>query len=96
MAKTPKPLDEFLKPMRGQDLPTLRAPDHKLHLLLRQRLGDKRPTNGNAATREEISAQGASVKIDAELLALVGIHPQSPVEEGKAIIREIIAQRFSD
>jgi hypothetical protein len=63
---------------------------------LQQRLGDKRPTNGDTATREIISAQCASVKIDAELLALVGIHPESPVEEDKAIIREIIARRFSD
>jgi len=96
MAKTPKQLDEILEPMRGQESPTLRALDQKLHLLLEQRLGDKRPTNGNAATREKTSAECASVKIDAELLALVGIHPESPVEQDKAIIRGIIARRFSD
>jgi hypothetical protein len=33
--------------------------------------------------------------IDPDLLALVGIHPENPVQEDKALIRESIARRLT-
>jgi hypothetical protein len=36
------------------------------------------------------------VPIDPDLLALVGIHPENPVKDDKALIREIIARRLTD
>ena len=96
MAKTPKQLDEFLHPMRDQDLSTLRALDQKLHLLLEKKRREERGGNGDVAVREEISAQCAGIKINPDLLALVGIHPENPVEEDKTLIRESIARRLTD
>jgi hypothetical protein len=96
MAKTPKQLDEFFEPLRGQDLTTLRALDQKLHLLLEQRLKDQQPTNDKTAANMEIARRCPSVKIDPELVALVGIHPENPIEEDKSLIREAIARRLAD
>jgi len=95
MAKTPKQLDEFLNPMRHQDLSTLRALDQKLRLLLQQKLKDERPANGDIAVREEISAQCPGVRIDPDLIALVGIHPENLVAEDKTPIYDIVSERFS-
>ena len=96
MAKTSKQLDELLDPLRGQDLPTLRALDERLHLLLEQRLKDQQPIKDKAATTTEIAARCLSAKIDPELAALVGIHPENPIEEDKFLIREAIARRLGD
>lgn len=82
--------------MRDEDLSTLRALDQKLHLLLEEKGREERPANGDVAAREEISAQCAGIKINPDLLALVGIHPENPVEEDKILIRESIARRLID
>jgi hypothetical protein len=96
MAKTPKQLDEFLHSMRDQDLSTLRALDRELHLLLQEKRREERPANADVAAREEISAQCGGVRINPDLLALVGIHPENPVEEDRTLIRESIARRLAD
>jgi hypothetical protein len=96
MAKTPKQLDEFLHSMRDQDLSTLRALDQELHLLLQEKRRGERPANADVAAREEISAQCAGIKINPDLLVLVGIHPENAVEEDKLLIRESIAPRPTD
>ena len=96
MAKTPKQLDEFLKPMRDEDASTLRALDQKLHLLLDKKRKDERATNGDLAVPEEIAAQCPGVRIAPDLIALVGIHPETPIESDKILIRESIARRLND
>lgn len=96
MAKTPKQLDEFLKPLRDEDVSTLRALDHKLHLLLEQRSKIDQPPRRLTVDQDEISAHCPGVKIDPDLLALVGIHPENPVKEDKILIRESIARRLTD
>jgi hypothetical protein len=74
----------------------LRALDQKLHLLLQEKLKDERPTNRHIAVREEISTQCRGVRIAPDLIALVGIHPENPVEDDKILIRESIARRLND
>jgi len=96
MAKTPKQLDEFIHSMGDQDLSTLRALDQKLHLLLEKKRREERRGNGDVVAREEIIAQCGGVQINPDLLALVGIHPENPVEEDKTLIRESITRRLTD
>jgi len=96
MAKTQKQLDEILEAMRGEDLSTLRALDEKLHLILAEKRAKDRPTNGSLGAHEEIAAQCPGVKIDPNLLALVGVHPESSLEDDKALIRESILRRLTD
>jgi hypothetical protein len=96
MAKTQKQLTDILEAVRGEDLSTLRALDEKLHLLLAQKRAEDRPRNGNIAAREETATQCSGVKIDPDLLALVGIHPENPVEEDKVLIRDSILRRLTD
>ena len=82
--------------MRDEDLSTLRALDQKLHLLLEEKRREERPTNGDVGAREEIAAQCAGIKINSDLIALVGIHPENSVEEDKILIRESVARRLAD
>lgn len=81
--------------MRDEDVSTLRALDHKLHALLEEKRREERPANTDVPTREEISAQ-CGVRVNADLFALIGIHPDNPVEEDKILIRESIARRLAD
>jgi hypothetical protein len=96
MAKTPEQLDELLKLVQDEDMSTLRALDTKLHLLLEQRDKDEASRGRGKIHRDELLAKCSRVAIDPDLLALVGIHPESPVEEDKALIRESIARRLTD
>ena len=75
---------------------TLRALDQELHRLLEQKLKDQQPTNGETTANTDIAARCPSAKIDPELVALVGIHPENPIEEDKTLIREAIARRLAD
>lgn len=96
MAKTPEQMDELLKLVQNEDMSTLRALDRKLHLLLEQRDKDEASRGRGKANRDELLVKCARVAIDPDLLTLVGIHPESPVEEDKALIREAIARRLAD
>ena len=96
MAKTPEQLDDLLKLVQNEDMSTLRALDRKLHLLLEQRDKDEASRGRSEANRDWLLAQCPRVAIDPDLFALVGIHPESPVEEDKALIRESIARRLAD
>ena len=46
--------------------------------------------------RDELSKRCPNVPIDPDLLTLVGIHPENPIKEDKALIRGIIARRLTD
>ena len=96
MAKTPEQMDELLKLVQNEDMSTLRALDRKLHLLLEQRDKDEASRGRSKANRDELLVKCSRVAIDPDLLTLVGIHPESPVEEDKALIRESIARRLTD
>jgi len=96
MAKTPEQLDELLKLVRDEDSATLRALERELHSLLEQKESDEALQRQGETDRDLLSKQCPNVSIDPDLLALVGIHPENPVQDDKALIREIIARRITD
>jgi hypothetical protein len=96
MAKTPEQLDELLKLVRDEDVATLRALERRLHSLLEQKVRDEALQRHSETDRDALSKHCPKVPIDPDLLALVGIHPESPVQDDKALIREIIARRLTD
>ena len=96
MAKTPEQVDKLLKLVRDQDIATLRALERQLHSLLEQKERDEAMQRRGETDRDVLSKQCPNVPIDPDLLALVGIHPENPVEDDKALIREIIARRLTD
>ena len=46
--------------------------------------------------RDFLSKYCPNVPIDPDLFSLIGIHPENPAHEDKALIREIIALRLTD
>jgi hypothetical protein len=96
MAKTPEQLDELLKLVRDEDIGTLRALERQLHLLLEQKERDEALQRHSETDRDMLSKHCPNVSIDPDLLALVGIHPENPVQDDKVLIREIIARRLTD
>ena len=96
MAKPPEQLDELLKLVRDKDVATLRALERQLHLLLEQKERDEALQRHGEADSDVLSKRCPNVPIDPDLLALVGIHPENPVQDDKALIREIIARRLMD
>jgi len=96
MAKTPEQVDELLKLVRDEDIATLRALERELRSLLEQKERDAARPRPGETDRDLLSKRCPNVPIDPDLLALVGIHPENPVEDDKALIREIIARRLTD
>jgi hypothetical protein len=96
MEKTPEQLEELLKLVRDEDLTTLRALERQLHSLLEKKEKDDALRQRAETDRDLLLKQCPNVPIDPDLLALVGIHPESPVQDDKALIREIIARRLTD
>jgi hypothetical protein len=94
MAKTPEQLDEWLKLVRGEDIGTLRALERRLRLLLEQKERDEAMRRRSETDRD--LSKCPNVPIDPDLLTLVGIHPENPVQDDKVLIREIIARRLTD
>jgi len=96
MAKTLQELDELLKLVGDEDLDTLRLIERELHALVERKARDESMPRENGSEREAISKLCAKVAIDPELLALVGIQPENPLEDDKALIRDAVARRLSD
>ena len=96
MAKTPEQVNELLKLVREEDIATLRALERQLHSLLERKERDEAIRQRSETAREILSKLCPNVPIDPDLLALVGIHPENPVQEDKTLIREIIARRMTD
>jgi hypothetical protein len=96
MSKTPEQLDELLKLVRDKDIATLRALERQLHLLLEQKERDEALQRHSESDRDLLTKHCPNVPIDPDLLALVGIHPENPVQDDKTLIREIIARRLTD
>lgn len=96
MGKTPEQVNELLKLVRNEDASTLRALERQLLSLLEQKERDEALARHNDTDRDELAKPCRDVAIDPDLLALVGIHPANPVEDDKALIREIVARRITD
>ena len=96
MGKTPEQVNELLKLVRNEDVATLRTLERQLLSLLEQKERDEKLSRHGDAKRDVLFEQCPNVSIDPDLLALVGIHPANPVEDDKALIREIIARRITD
>jgi hypothetical protein len=96
MAKTPEQLDELLKLVRDEDIATLRALERRLRSLLEQKERAEAIRRNGETDRDVLSKRCPNVPIDPDLLALVGIHPENPVQDDKALIRDIIARRLGD
>lgn len=94
MARPAEPVEELLRLMREADLPVLLALDRELHLLLERKKQDQLRTLQTLA-REEFCERYPHIMIAPELFALVGIHPENPVEKDNALIREQISRRFT-
>jgi vacuolar-type H+-ATPase subunit I/STV1 len=96
MGKTAEELDQLLKLVRDEDVATLRALERQLRSLLEEKERDEARERQGKAAREVLSEQYPDVPIDPDLLNLVGIHPENPVQDDKAVIREAIARRMTD
>jgi len=88
-------IEELFDLMREADLPTLRAFDRTLRLLLEQKEAAQLRIGQSKHICEEFRRRHPYITIDPELFALVGIHPQNPVEDDKTLIREQIARRLA-
>ena len=96
MGKTAEELDQLLKLVRDEDIATLRTLDRRLHSLLEQKERDEAMQRQGQTDRDLLSKLCPNVSIDPDLLALVGIHPENPVQDDKVLIREVIARRLTD
>jgi hypothetical protein len=95
MGKTAEELDQLLKIVRNEDIATLRTLDRQLHTLLEEKERDE-AMQRQAEVEREVSNRRPNLPIDPDLLALVGIHPDNPVQDDKTLIRESIARRLAD
>ena len=89
-------LDQLLKLVRDEDIATLRTLDRRLHSLLEQKERDEAMQRQGQTDRDLLSKLCPNVSIDPDLLALVGIHPENPLQDDKVLIREVIARRLTD
>jgi len=96
MAKTFEDVEELLKLVRDEDIATLRAIEQRLHSILEQKERDEAMQQCSESDRKFLAEQSPNVAIDPALLALVGIHPENPVQDDKTLIREMIARRLID
>jgi len=96
MGKTAEELDQLLKLVRDEDIATLRTLDRRLHSLLEQKERDEAMQRQGQTDRDLLSKLCPNVSIDPDLLALVGIHPENPLQDDKVLIREVIARRLTD
>ena len=96
MGKTAEELDQLLKLVRDEDIATLRSFDRRLHSLLEQKERDEAMQRQGQTDRDLLSKLCPNVSIDPDLLALVGIHPENPLQDDKVLIREVIARRLTD
>ena len=85
-----------MKLVRDEDLDTLRLIERELHSLVERKARDESMRRENGTEREVLSTLCDNVSVDPDLLALVGIHPENPVQDDKTLIRDAIARRLSD
>ncbi len=88
-------VEQLLSLMREVDLSTLLALDRELHLLLEQKGGKKLWVRQGTTVQAEFCQRYPYIAVDPDLFALVGIHPEHPVEEDKTLIGEQISRRLA-
>jgi hypothetical protein len=91
-----KRIQELFHLMQEVDLPTLRALEQKLHVLLRQKEAEQPQTARNQNARVEFRRRHPHIPIELALFNLVGIQPESPLEDDKKLIREQIFRRLAE
>ena len=96
MATPTEQIEEFRNRLREVDLLTLLAFDRELHRLLDLKRETQRQTAPDTTAQEEFRQQYPHLTIDPDLFALVGIHPATPVEEDKPLIRAQIFRRLTE
>jgi len=96
MTLSAEQIEELFDLIREADLPTLQAFDRRLRLLLEQREAAQLGTGQSKDIPEAFHQRYPHVTIDPELFALVGIHPENPVEDDKILIHEQIARRLME
>ena len=88
-------IEKLLELAQECDLPTLRAVDHNLHVLLEQKEAAQERKHLGLSASEEFHQRYPHILVDPDLFALVGIHPANPIEEDRLLIREGITRKFS-
>ncbi len=96
MAISTEQLEEFRNRLREADLPTLLAFDRELHRLLELKRETQPQATQNTTAQGEFRQQYPHLTVDPDLFALVGIHPATPVEEDKGLIRTQIFRRLTE
>ena len=96
MATPTEQIEEFRSLMQAVDLPTLLAFDRELHRLLELQRKTQRQTARDTTVQAEFRQQYPHLAVDPDLFALVGIHPTTPVEEDKLLIRAQIFRRLTE
>lgn len=87
---------ELLHLMQEADLPTLRALDQKLHVLLIQKETEQKQTTKDEGARIEFRRHYPHITVEPALFDLVGIQPENPIEEDKRLIGEQIFRRLTE
>lgn len=95
MATTAEQIEQLLTLMREVDLPVLLALDRELHVLLAQKGAETLRTRQSTPVHAEFGQRYPHIAVDPALFALVGVHPENPVEADKTLIRESIARRLT-
>jgi hypothetical protein len=57
---------------------------------------ERQRTRQGTTPQEELCQRYPRIPIDPDLLALVGVQPENPIEKDKTLIRETIARRLQD
>ena len=96
MGTTEEQVEQLLNLLHDMDLAILLAFDRKLHLLLAHKEAERLRTRQGTTPQEDLCQRYPHIPIDPDLLALVGVQPENPIEEDKTLIREAIAWRLQD
>ncbi len=94
MATSTEQLEELRTRIREVDLPTLLVLEREVRLHLERLCEDRPQSERSATTQAEFRQQYPHLAVDPDLFALVGIHPLSPVEQDKTLIREQIFRKL--
>lgn len=96
MATSTEQLEELRTRIQEVDLPTLLVLEREVHLRLERLREDQPQSERNITAQVEFRQQYPHLTVDPDLFALVGIHPSSPVEQDKALIREQIFRKLAE
>lgn len=89
-------MNALLKLVGDEDIETLRLIEREIHSMVERKARDAAAHSSIGARHESVAKLCAKVAIDPPLLALVGIHPETPLDDDKALIRDAIARRLAD